>query len=130
MPVLPGNDRPSGRKNRTTVKFSNAASDARQKCLATTRMSSTTAETAVTATILTMLCVAIDSDWDTYAGVRLVFGFLRFGFCDARIALPRRRVRLFGSLTLTLSLPRFVPDLHPPCHGLERKRLRGLVNQS
>ena len=36
---------------------------------------------------------------------------LRFDFCDVRIAFPRRRVRLLGSLTLTLSLSRFVPDL-------------------
>jgi hypothetical protein len=92
-------------------------------------MSSTAAETAVTVTILTRLCVAIDSDWDMDVRVRSVF-FLRFGFCDARIAFPRRRVRLFGSLTLTLSLSRFVPDLHPPWHAFERERLRGLVNQS
>ena len=49
-------------------------------------MSSTAAETAVTVTILTRLCVAIDSDWDMDVRVRLVF-FWRFGFCDARIAI-------------------------------------------
>ena len=49
-------------------------------------MSSTAAEAAVTVTILTRLCVAIDSDWDMDVRVRSVF-FLRFGFCDARINL-------------------------------------------
>jgi hypothetical protein len=36
---------------------------------------------------------------------------LRFDFCAARIAFPKQRVRLLGSLTLTLSLSRFGPDL-------------------
>jgi hypothetical protein len=63
------------------------------------------------ATILTRLCLAIDSGEDTKANVRLAFAFLRFDFCDVRIAFPRRRVRLLGSLTLTLSLSWFAPDL-------------------
>jgi hypothetical protein len=130
MPVLPGNDRPSGRKNRTTVKFSNAASEAHQKCLATTRMSSTAAETAVTATMLTRLCVAIDSDGDTYARVRLVFVSCALVFVMPALQSQDGGLRPLGGVTLTLSRPRFVPDPHPPCHGLERKRLRGLVNQS
>jgi hypothetical protein len=67
-----------------------------QKRLATRRVSSTAAETAVMATILIRLRAAIDS-------VRFAFAFLHFDFCDARIACPRRRVRLLGSLTLTLS---------------------------
>ena len=63
------------------------------------------------ATILNRLRVAIGSVADTEASVRFTFTFLRFDFCDARIAFPRRRVRPLGSLTLTLSLSRFVPDL-------------------
>jgi hypothetical protein len=44
---------------------------------------------------------------------------------------PKRwRVRLPRSLTLTLSLSEFVPDLQPPWHAQERKCLSGLVNQS
>ena len=86
-------------------------------------MSSTAAETAVTVTILTRLCVAIDSDWDMDVRVRLVF-FLRFGFCDARIAFPRRRVRPFDSLTLTLSLSRFVPDLRATMAWVRTKTLK------
>jgi len=57
------------------------------------------------------LCAAIDRVEDTWVSVRLVFAFVRFYFCDVRIAFPRGRVRLLGSLTLTLSLSRFVPDL-------------------
>ena len=68
-------------------------------------------ETRVMATKLTRLCVAIDNVEDPQASGRFVFAFLRFDFCDARIAFPRRRVRLLGSLTLTLSLSKFVPDL-------------------
>ena len=85
--------------------------DKSQKRLAARRASRTAPETAVMATILTRLWVAIDSVEDTKANVRFAFAFLRFDFCDARIAFPRRRVRLLGSLTLTLSLSRFVPDL-------------------
>ena len=55
------------------------------------------------ATILIRLRAAIDSIEDLYAKVRFAFAFLRFEFCDARIASPRRRVRLLGSPTLTLS---------------------------
>ena len=61
------------------------------------------------ATILIRLCAAIDSVEDLCAKVRFVFAFLRFDFCDARIASPRRRVRLLGSLTLTLSLSSVCP---------------------
>jgi len=63
----------------------------------------------VMATILTKLCFAIDSVEDIQASVRFVFAFLRFDFCDARIAFPRRRVRLLSSLTLTLSLSSVCP---------------------
>ena len=82
-----------------------------QKCLAARRASRTVPETAVMATKLTRLCVAIDSVEEPQASGRFAFAFLRFDFCDARIAFPRRRVRLLGSLTLTLSLSSFVPDL-------------------
>ena len=58
---------------------------------------------------LTRLCVAIDSVEEPQASGRFAFAFLRFDFCDARIALPRRRVRLLGSLTLTLSLSSVYP---------------------
>jgi hypothetical protein len=53
--------------------------------------------------------VAIDSVENTKATIRFAFAFLRFDFCDARIAFPRRRVRLLGSLTLTLSLSSVCP---------------------
>jgi len=79
-----------------------------QKCLAASMVSRTAPETAVMATILTKLCLAIDSVADTPAGVRFVFAFLRFDFCDARIAFPDG-VRLLGSLTLTLSLSSVCP---------------------
>ena len=55
------------------------------------------------ATILIRLRAAIDSVEGPCAKVRFAFAFLHFDFCDARIASPRRRVRLLGSLTLTLS---------------------------
>ena len=61
------------------------------------------------ATMLMRLCVAIDSVEDTWVRVRLVFAFLRFDFCDVRIAFPRRRVRPLGSLTLTRSLSGVCP---------------------
>ena len=80
-----------------------------QKRLAARRASRTAPETAVVATILIRLCAAIDSVEDPCAKVRFVFAFLRFDFCDARIAFPRRWVRLLGSLTLTLSLSSVCP---------------------
>ena len=83
------------------------------------------------ATMLTRLCAAIDSVEDTSASFRFAFAFLRFDFCDARIAFPRRRVRLLGSPTLTLSLSSVCPrsaSHHRMASNLER--LRGLVNQS
>jgi hypothetical protein len=43
---------------------------------------------------------------------------------------PKWRVRPLRSLTLTLSLSRFVPDLQPPLHALGREGLMGLLNQS
>jgi hypothetical protein len=72
------------------------------------------------ATILTRLWVAIDSVEDTKANVRFAFAFLRFDFCDARIAFPRRRVRLLGSLTLTLSLSSVCPR-SASHHGMASK---------
>ena len=48
----------------------------------------------MTATILTKLCLAIDSVEDTQASVRFVFAFLRFDFCDARIAFPEGQAAL------------------------------------
>ena len=82
-----------------------------QKCLAARRVSKTAPETAVTATILNRLCAAIDSVEDPCAKVRFAFAFLRFDFCHAGIASPRRRVRLLGSPTLTLSPSNVGPDL-------------------
>ena len=71
-------------------------------------VSRTAPETAVMATILTRLWVAIDSVEDTQAGARLAFAFLRFDLCDAPIAFPDG-VRLLSSLTLTLSLSSVCP---------------------
>ena len=56
------------------------------------------------ATILIRLCLASDSGEDTCA-IRFALAFLRFDFCDGRIAFPRRRVRLLGNLTLDAFTP-------------------------
>ena len=72
------------------------------------------------ATILTRLCLAIDSVEDTGASARLPFAFLRSDFCDVCIAFPRRRVRLLGSLTLTLSLSSVCPR-SATHHGMASK---------
>jgi hypothetical protein len=102
-----------------------------QKCLAAKRVSRTAPETAVTATILTRLCAAIESVEDTGASVWFALAFLRFDFCDARIAFPRLRVRLLGSLTLTLSLSSVCPrSVSHHDTGIEPGSLSGLVNQS
>ena len=83
------------------------------------------------ASILTRLCLAIDSVEDTQASVRFVFAFLRFDFCDARIAFPSWRVRLFSSLTLdAFPVECLSPICDPPCHRVKAESLRGLVNQS
>jgi hypothetical protein len=74
--------------------------------------------------------VAIDSVEVTLVSVRFAFAFLRFDFCDVRIAFPRRRVRLLGSLTLTLPCRGLSPICEPPWHGCAPESLRGLVNQS
>ena len=72
------------------------------------------------ATKLTRLCEAIDSVEDPQASGRFAFAFLRFDFCDARIAFPRRRVRLLGSLTLTLFPVECLPPIYdPPWHGVK-----------
>ena len=63
------------------------------------------------AIILTKLLVTIDTVEDAGANARFALAFLRFDFCDARIALPVWRARLFASLTLTLPCRVFVPDL-------------------
>jgi len=55
-----------------------------QNSLAARRASRTDPDTAVMATIWTTLCVAIESA--LWATVRFAFAFLRFVFCDARIA--------------------------------------------
>ena len=55
-----------------------------QNSLAARRASRTDPNTAVMATIWTTLCVAIESA--LWATVRFAFAFLRFDFCDARIA--------------------------------------------
>ena len=85
-------------------------------------------------TMLSRFCAAIDITGAAEAGDGPGFEGLRFGFFAValiRIAIPERwRVRPLGSLTLTLSLSRFVPDLRAPCHGRGRESLKGLVNQS
>ena len=83
------------------------------------------------ATILTRLWVAIDSVEDTKANVRFAFAFLRFDFCDARIAFPKRRVRLLGQPDPdAFPVECLSPICEPLWHGFERESLRGLVNQS
>ena len=77
------------------------------------------------------LCAAIDSVEDPCAKVRFAFAFLRFDFCDARIAFPRRRVRLPSSLTLdAFPVECLSPICEPPWHGVKAESLRGLVNQN
>lgn len=84
--------------------------------------------------MLIRFCVAIDIVEAAESSAGLGFDFLRFvfrGVVFAGIAFPGRwRVRLLCSLTLTLSLPRFVPDLQLPLHAQGPESLRGLVNQS
>ena len=85
-------------------------------------------------TMFIRFCAAIDITGAAEPGDGPGFEGFRFDFFAValvRIAIPERwRVRPLGSLTLTLSLSRFVPDLRAPCHGRGRKSLRGLVNQS
>src|SRR5881227_263681 len=89
------------------------------------------ARDGVTATILTRLCVAIESVEHTGASVWFALAFLRFDFCDARIVFPRLRVRLLGSLTLTPSLSSVCPRcMSHHDTSLEPGSLSGLVNQS
>ena len=84
----------------------------------------------MTATILTKLCLAIDSVADTPAGVRFVFAFLRFDFCEARIAFPDG-VRLpWQPDPDALPVEGLSPICEPPWHGFEPESLRALVNQS
>ena len=83
------------------------------------------------ATILIRLRAAIDSVEEVCAKVRFVFAFLRFDFCDARIASPRRRVRLLGQPDPdAFPVECLSPICEPLWHGFEPERLRGLVNQS
>ena len=63
--------------------------DKSQNRLAARRASRTAPETAVMATILIRLCLASDSGEDTCA-IRFALAFLRFDFCDVRIAFLRR----------------------------------------
>jgi hypothetical protein len=84
-----------------------------QKCLAARSPSRTAPEIAETTTILIRFCVTVDRINDASAGGGLVFDGWRFFFGAvfvAGIVFPGRwRVRPHGSLTLTLSLPRFAP---------------------
>ena len=74
--------------------------------------------------------MATDSVEDTWANVRFAFHFLRFDFCDARIAFPDG-VRLLGSLTLdAFPIECLSPICDPPCHGVKAESLSDLVNQS
>jgi hypothetical protein len=65
--------------------------------------------------MLSRFCAAIESTGAAEAGEGLGFdglGFDFFAVALVRIVIPERwRVRPLGSLTLTLSLPRFVPSI-------------------
>jgi len=84
-----------------------------QKCLAARSPSRTAPETADTMTMFIRFCAAIDITGAAEVGDGPGLEGFRFGFFAValvRIAIPERwRVRPLGSLTLTLSLPRFAP---------------------
>jgi hypothetical protein len=86
-------------------------------------------ETAVIATILTRLCVAIDSVEDMYASVRRALAFLRFDFWMHALHFQDRQAASQPDPD-ALPVECLSPNCEPSCGSFEPESLISLVNQS